>query len=78
MSHLDLFQADGQPPPLSLFGQKPKKKWKRRSRGSRGSIAWGRYGRAWDNCEDSDNSDDDYQVQESVGHAMILSGSLGT
>ena len=78
MSHLDLFQADGQPPPLSLFGQKPKKKRKRRSRGSRGSIAWGRYGRAWDNCEDSDKSDEYCQVQEIVGYAMIMSGSLCT
>ena len=58
---------------MSLFGQKPKKKRKRKGGGSRGSIA-----RAWNNCEDSDNSDDDYQVQETVGHAMILSGSLGT
>lgn len=78
MLHLDLFQADGQPPPVSLFGQIPKKKRKRKSGGSRGSIAWGRYGRAWDNCEDSDNSEDDHQVQEIVGYAMILSGSRGT
>ena len=63
---------------MSQFGQKPKKKRKRKSGGSRGSIAWGRYGRAWNNCEGSDNSDDDYQVQEIVGYAKILSGSLGT
>ena len=56
----DFLQADGQPPPLSLFGQKPKKKRKRKSKGSRGSTAWGKYSRACDFHEDSDDSDDDW------------------
>ena len=51
----DFLQADGQPPPLSLFGQKPKKKRKQKSGGKRGTKAWGKHGRAWGFHEDSDD-----------------------
>ena len=72
----DFLQADGQPPPLSLFGQKPKKKRKQKSGGKRGTKAWGKHGRAWGFHEDSDDSDDDW-VPEIDKESTTGRGEIG-